>query len=199
MRPEVPPAEPLGPSTQGWESIRRLGGWQAFLVNCPMLEEVYEQHKGAWCSAWSTSLRKWKEATSTHDKDTALMWISFWAQGLQRKPSRGGRQGRVELASRYNCVVEEDWTGLVERWQRDKSKREEKSASRRDRQDRESEEYEQRELAKQRRNIVGLIEAGKAMVRVTSFGLGDIRDQAVKDQLSEKFLPRQRNLPDSVL
>ena len=32
VRPEVPPAEPLGPSTQGWESIRRLGGWQAFLV-----------------------------------------------------------------------------------------------------------------------------------------------------------------------
>ena len=28
VRPEVPPAEPLGPSTQGWESIRRLGGWQ---------------------------------------------------------------------------------------------------------------------------------------------------------------------------
>ena len=118
---------------------------------------------------------------------------------LQRKPSRGGRQGRVELASRYNCVVEEDLTGLVERWQRDKSKREEKSASTRDRQDRESEEYEQRELAKQRRNVVGLIEAGKAMGRVTSFGLGDIRDQAVKDQLSEKFPPRQRNLPDSVL
>ena len=93
-------------------------------------------------------------------------------------------------------------TGLVERWQRDKSKREEKSASRRDRQDRESEEYVQREVAKQRRNVVGLIEAGqlgKAMGRVTSFGLGDIRDQAVKDQLSEKFPPRQRNLPDSVL
>ena len=53
VRPQVPAEEPLGPSTEGWESIRRLGGWKAFLVDCPMLEEVNEQHKGAWCNAWA--------------------------------------------------------------------------------------------------------------------------------------------------
>ena len=201
VRPQVPAPEAPGQFARGWESIRRLGGWQAFLVDCPMLEEVYEQHKGAWCTAWSESLRKWKDASSDHDRDTALMWLSFWAQGLQRKPSRGGRQGRVELASRYNCVIEGDWAGVVERWQRDKQKREEKFASKRDRQGKNSEEYEQKELAKQRRSVVGLIEAGqlgKAMGRVTSFGLGDLRKQEVKDQLMEKFPPRQRTLPDTV-
>ena len=79
---------------------------------------------------------------------------------------------------------------MVERWQRDKQKREEKFAARRDRQDKNSEEYEQKKLAKQRRTVVGLIEAGqlsKAMGRVTSFGLGNIREQAVKNQLLEKF------------
>ena len=201
VRPQVPAEEPPGPSTQGWESIRKLGGWKAFLVECPMLEEVNEQHKGAWCTAWALSLRWWKEATSNRDRETALLWLSFWPQGLQRKPIRGGRQGRVELSSRYNCVLEEDWEGLVERWERDRQKRSEKHARRGSRPNRSSEEYEEREVSKQRRIVVGLIQAGqlgKAMGRVTSFGLGDIRDQAVKDQLSEKFPPRQRPLPESV-
>ena len=43
VRPEVPPAEVAGPANTGWESVRRLGGWQAFLVEFPMLEEVPEQ------------------------------------------------------------------------------------------------------------------------------------------------------------
>ena len=165
-----------------------------------MLEEVPEQHKGAWCIAWSTSLRRWREAASEYDKETALLWILFWAQCLQRKPSRGGRQGRVEIANRYNCVLEEDWSGLVERWLKDKLKRKEKS-DRRGTFSRRSDDHEQKEIAKQRRTVISLIEAGqlgKAMGRVTSFGLGDIRDQAVKNQLVEKFPPRQRPLPDSV-
>ena len=97
--------------------------------------------------------------------------------------------------------MEEDWAGLIDRWERDKLEREEKFAARRSRPDKNSEEYEQKELAKQRRVVIGLIEAGqlgKAMGRVTSFGLGDIREQAVKDQLAEKFPPRQRPLPETV-
>ena len=91
--------------------------------------------------------------------------------------------------------------GLIDRWERDKLKRDEKFAARRSRPIKQSEEYEQKKLAKQRRVVIGLIEAGqlgKAMGRVTSHGLGDIREQAVKDQLSEKFPPRQRPLPDTV-
>ena len=200
IRPPIPPAVAPGPSTKGWESVRRVGEWQAFLVEFPMLEEVPEQHKGAWCTAWSTSLRRWRKAATEHDAETALLWILFWAQCLQRKPSRGGRQGRVEIASRYNCVLEEDWDGLVERWLKDKQKRGEKAAGR-SMSSKRSEDHEQKEIAKQRRTVISLIEAGqlgKAMGRVTSFGLGDIRDQTVKNQLVEKFPPRQRPLPDTV-
>ena len=166
-----------------------------------MLDEVPEQHKGAWCVAWVESLKRWKTATTDYEKETALLWISFWAQGLQRKPSRGGRQGRVEVANRYSCVLEEDWPGLVDRWMRDKQKREEKFEARKRRPDKKNAESEQRELSKQRRAVLSLIESGqlgKAMGRVTSFGLGDISDQALKDQLSEKFPPRQRPVQETV-
>ena len=98
-------------------------------------------------------------------------------------------------------MLEEDWAGLVERWLKDKQKKEEKAAGRRMSRRSDDQEQEQREIAKQRRTVISLIEAGqlgKAMGRVTSFGLGDIRDQAVKNQLIEKFPPRHRPLPETV-
>ena len=42
-------------------------------------------------------------------QDNALLWIWFWAKGLPWKSTKGGKQGRVEVASRYNCVLEDDW------------------------------------------------------------------------------------------
>ena len=111
-RPTVPPPSEPNPTDCGWASIRRLGGWKAFLVEFPLLEEISEQHKGALCSAWKASLTKWKEASTEYDAETALLWMGFWSQCLQRKPSRGGRQGRVEVANRYDCVC---YTGRLVR------------------------------------------------------------------------------------
>ena len=201
-RPIVPPPIQETVDTSSWDSIRKLGGWKAFLVEFPMLGEVSEQHKGAWCSAWSESLRRWKDATTEFNRDTALMWMGFWAQALQRKPMRGGRQGRVEVASRYSCVLQRDWAGLIERWERDKLKRATQLAKRREERAEEEEEIiEQRDLARQRKMVLGLIEQGqlgRAMGRVTSHGLGDISNNTIKEQLTQKFPPRWRPLPASV-
>ena len=197
----VRPAVPLPtPGCHGWNSIRRLGGWKAFLVQFPMLEEVSEQHKGAWCTAWKESLSRWKDASAEYDRETALLWMSFWAQGLQRKPSRGGRQGRVEVANRYKCVLEADWAGLIERWERDVNKRAQKVEARNQAKG-DQEVKEAKELARQRKIVLSLIESGqlgKAMGRVNSNGLGDIKDPATKAQLTEKFPARKRPLPNSV-
>ena len=151
----VPPPMVLAEGATSWECINKLGGWDAFLVEFPMLEEIPEQHKGAWASAWSESLRRWRDAGTEQEKQTALLWMSFWSQGLQRKPTRGGKQGRVEVASRYNCVLEGDWAGLVERWERDKLKRVEQLAKKREqRRQMEREEKEQKELDSLRRSVI---------------------------------------------
>ena len=73
-----------------------------------MLEEVPEQHKGAWVRVWSLTLERWEEARTEGEKDTALLWLGFWAQGLLRKPSRGGKQGRSDVARRFTMALEED-------------------------------------------------------------------------------------------
>ena len=129
--------------------------------------------------------------------------MGFLAQGLLRKPvSRGGKQGRAEVASRFACVQQGDWAGLVERWERDKIKRTSQLAKmRRDREGEEREAREQRETNRLRREVVSLIESGhlgKAMGRVTSFGLGDTADPSVRQQLETKFPHRSRPLPPSV-
>ena len=168
----------------------------------PLLEEIPEQHKSAWTLAWSKSLRRWKEASTDHDKNTALLWMGFWGQALQRKAIRGGRKGRVEVASRYTCVQEEDWGALVDRYERDTKKRTEELAKMREKREGETgEQMEQRGLTRLRREVVRLIESGqlgKAMGRVTSHGLGDTADPTVRHQLNEKFPPRSRPLPASV-
>ena len=51
-QPEVPQPVAVGHDQVGWKAIDRLGGWSSFLVECRMLEEVPEQHKGAWANAW---------------------------------------------------------------------------------------------------------------------------------------------------
>ena len=45
-RPQVPQADVEGEDVIGWKAIDKLGGWDSFLVECKMLQEVPEQHKG---------------------------------------------------------------------------------------------------------------------------------------------------------
>ena len=114
--PAVPPPRQVPEGSASWEAIHRLGGWESFLVEFPMLEEISEQHKGAWVLAWVECMTRWRDADSEEGKETALLWLGFLAQALQRKPLREWNKGRVEVASRYRCVQEGDWAGLVERF-----------------------------------------------------------------------------------
>ena len=57
------------------------------------------------------------------------------------------------------------------------------------------------ERKKKKEKVLGLIESGqlgKAMGRVTSYGLGDTSDPIIRQQLRAKFPPRSHQLPDAV-
>ena len=68
---------------------------------------------------------------SQHETDTALLWLGFLPQALLRKPSRGGKVGRAQVAHRFNCITNDDWGGLVEAWESDVKKLQEKRRERR--------------------------------------------------------------------
>ena len=99
-----PAAEP----SPGWEAVDRLGAWQSFLCQFPVLQEVPEQHKGAWAGAWVEVLGRWERAETEEERDLALMWLGFLPQALLRRPTRGGRAGRREVAKRFLCTNQGD-------------------------------------------------------------------------------------------
>ena len=203
-QPEVPQPVAAGQDQVGWKAIDRLGGWRSFLVECRMLEEVPEQHKGAWANAWCEVLRKVRDAQSSEEKDRALLRLGFLPQALQRKPARGGRVGRQQVAYRYNCLTTLNWAALVTAWEKDREKeaalREERGRSSRVRLVRE--DRERNELVKVRKEVLALLESGqvsRAMGRVTSNGVGDCSDPDIQRQVRDKFPQRVQPLPDKVL
>ena len=116
VSPVVPPPGAVAPD---WGAIDSLGAWDSFLCRFPMLQEVPEQHKGAWAAAWGEVLARWERAETELETNRALMWLGFLPQALLRKPTRGGRAGRREVAKRFLCINQRDWGNLVAFWHKD--------------------------------------------------------------------------------
>ena len=164
----------------------------------PALQEVPDQHEQAWVETFSKVLRKWREANTVLETILALSWFLFLPQALLRRPTRGGRAGRKEVARRFNFVALGDWGGVVELWEKDKIFQTTERERRRRREPRAEREDDQE---RRRREVVALISAGqisRAMSRVTSHGLASMEDAAVMAQVAAKYPPRGRSLPARV-
>ena len=194
--PDLPPPTRVEEEGDGWRAIHRLGALDSFLCTFPLLQEVPEQHKSAWARAHGTILRRWREAVEEEERTTALLWLGFMPQCMQRKPvARGGKVGRAQVAYRYTCLQGGDWGSLVELWEGDVERRQRRSEGRGGRRE------EEESIETKRREVQGLIQAGqvgRAMNRVTSHGLASADDPEVKRQLKSKFPDRQDILPASV-
>ena len=78
LGPQVDPQVPKdGEVAPGWAAIDSLGAWDTFLCKFAVLQEVPEQHKGAWAHAWVQVLRRWERAESEEQRDRALRWLAF--------------------------------------------------------------------------------------------------------------------------
>ena len=200
-QPDLPqPSPPVQTETDtetgnGWQDIDRLGAEKSFLCRFSLLEDVSMQHRGAWAAAFGKVLQRWKAATTEEETTRALLWLGFLPQALQRKPTRGGKVGRAQVAYRYSCLTEDDWGSLVELWERDTKRMLDRGRRVR----REMDEKEA--LVKLRREVLGLFSSGqigRGMRLVTSHGLADPQDPGVRAELQQKFPDRRYPLPDAV-
>ena len=112
----VPPPGTVSP---GWAAIDSLGAWDSFLCRFLVLQEVPEQHKGAWAAARREVLMRWERAETELETNRALVWLGFLPQALLRKSTRGGRAGRREVAKRFLCINQGDWGSLITFWHKD--------------------------------------------------------------------------------
>ena len=196
--PTIPPPQPAVArlsDSDGWSLIARLGGWGSILCQFLILDKCPAQHEEAWCAAWEEVLRRVEEAPTDQQMDLALMWMMFLPQALLRKPTRGGRAGRGQVAGRFRCLQRGDWGSLVSGQEEDM----ETLLKWRDRTRVRREESEEEKMARRGREAVALIsggQIGKAMRRLLSHGA---EDPVILQQLCEKYPVQGRPLPDSVV
>ena len=196
VSPVVPPPGDIGP---GWLAIDRLGAWDSFLCRFPMLEEVPEQHKGAWAAAWGEVLTRWEQAESEIETTRALMWLGFLTQALLRKPTRGGRAGRREVSKRFLCINQGDWGSLVTFWLKDTVHYAKFMETRRRRRTRQEQEKQNISLRKKVLSFIHRGQVSKAANRISSHGLANHADPIIQQQLKAKFPSRKKILPMSTL
>ena len=201
LQPHVPgPSPDPAVDGRGWSSIDSLGALESLLCQFGMLAEVPFQFEAGWRKAWETALLSWEQAETELEETRALKWMMFLPQALLRRPRRGGRKGRQAVAARFTALSDDNWGKIVEMWKEDIQYDHEREL-RRERRGRQQPDQEQKEKERLRREVLSLIkegQVGRAMSRVTSFGVASSKDPEVQEQLLAKYPVRGRPLPASV-
>ena len=186
------------PDPDGWASIERVGGWNALLTEFITMEEVPHQHRQAWTWAWGEVLDRVQIAQEGRQLDRALMWLCFLPQALLRQARGGGRQGRGAVTMRFNALsVDGNWGLLVTLWEKDMRKLMQDEAKAKPRKELNPEE----ELDKKRRVAKKLLANGqvsRAVARINSFGVADMKDPTVREQLRSKYPEGRGGMPEDL-
>lgn len=145
-------------------------------------------------------LRHWERGVTNQDAeaiDRSLKALLFLPQLLLRQASRGGKRGQSGpgLAARFDLALQGDWEILVDQWQADLRRLEDREARRRGtpKTDDNSEKLREQVL-----RLISVGQISRAANRLGSFGLGDLNDEVTRAALQSKFPPRSRPLPLSI-
>ena len=211
LRPFINPIVPgpvQGPppvDAEGWSQIDTWDTWMCAASCSQLLEDVPSAYRKAWSSALSTILTRVNQALVRGDADQtnrALKWLLLLPKLLLRKPSRGGQrgQGSGEISSRFEAVRERNWGALLPSLGKDE-KAERQRREKRSRKGRGGVDAAGKE-AKLRKTVLGLVSrglVGRARRMATSHGLADMSDPVVKAAVLDKYPPRRRPMPESVV
>ena len=201
VNPAVPgPRQTPAPDTSGWSEIDRLGAWQCALNPFSTLESIPGPVQAKWAKVVELTLRAILTASEEEELNRALKWFLILPQAFLRQAKRGGRAGRSVVAGRFNAAMSGDFGSVIRLLIADRTKEEE--ARRRDA-GRSRRQKSEAELKEGRRKLalshLQKGEIGKAVSRLTSFGMASIEDPAVMETLKAKYIPRGKDLPETVI
>ena len=144
-------------------------------------------------------IQEFHESENNVNLERSLKWLLFLPHALMRQPTRGGAAGRQIIAKRFNCIVEDNWSNLIDLFMRDREACQQKR-------ERKENMYLSKkksgDLTRKTNNAVSLISKGhisKAQNRMTSFGVADLNNPVSKEALAKKYPKKSRVLPQSVL
>ena len=202
LDPEVPGPliGPLPLAGTGWEDIDRLGAWECALNPFLSMSTVPGPVQTKWARVMATILRAILNAQDETSLTRALKWFLLAPQAFLRQAKRGSEAGRSYVAGRFNSAMEDDWGSVLRLLMVDREREEERKRRRKGARRKEKSETEKRE--DQRKAALSHLskgEIGKAVSRLTSFGVASTEDPAVMAALRAKYVERGKDLPDTVL
>ena len=201
VNPTVPGPHPTPtPDASGWSEIDQLGAWQCALNPFNSLDSVPGPCQAKWAKMVELTLRAILTATDEVSLNRGLKWFLVLPQAFLRQAKRGGRAGRSAVAGRFNAAMNGDFESVIRLLIADRTKNEQdkirEAGKTRPQKSEEEIRQSKRKLAL---SHLQKGEIGKAVSRLTSFGMASIKDPAVMSALKAKYLPRGKDLPDSVI
>ena len=202
--PPVPGPHP-GPVIEdalGWNMIDLWGVWDCVLCEFPTMHNIPRVYREGWASAMEKILRVIESAEEGLELERGLKWFLILPKALFRQGRRGGKAGKGLVARRMNLHVREDWGGLLTLLDRDcRRARMEKQRARQVVQPGQMENREEVQMEKDRKNALLLLSrahVSKAVRTITSYGIGDMSDPDILQQMEQKYPDRGIPLPASV-
>ena len=107
----------------GWHSIDALGALDCQLSTEPTLESIPQHCAGVFARSMSKVMQRiqeFHESENNVNLERSLKWLLFLPHALMRQPTRGGAAGRQIIAKRFNCIVEDNWSNLIDLFMRDR-------------------------------------------------------------------------------
>ena len=182
-----------------WHEIDHVTLEDCLLSLSPSMGEVPNQHKHQFAKAFETCFLRFKSASEEgNEKDTerALKWFLALPHMLLTTPTRGGKAGHQIVKKRFDCIVEENYSKLINVSGQEREVVTQKNMRRRQA----ATNKEQDPLAKTR-NAISLISRGmisKAANRMKSFGVVNLNNPASKKALMLKYPERSREVQQTV-
>ena len=182
-----------------WHEIDHVTLEDCLLSLSPSMGEVPNQHKHQFAKAFETCFLRFKSASEEgNEKDTerALKWFLALPHMLLTTPTRGGKAGHQIVKKRFDCIVEENYSKLINVSGQEREVVTQKNMRRRQA----ATNKEQDPLAKTR-NAISLISRGmisKAANRMKSYGVVNLNNPASKKALMLKYPERSREVQQTV-
>ena len=189
----------LGEDSEGWNLIDQWGVWDCRLCEFPTRQDIPREYREVWAAALDKIFRKINEASEGIELERGLKWLLIIPKAVFRQSKRGGKAGKGLIAKRINCLVKGDWGGLLNLLESDC--KQVKIESKRVKGKAHEEVREEIELEKKRKNAMLLLSKGlisKAARRINSYGIGNMADPTVLQQMEAKYPARGHPLPGSV-
>ena len=190
---------PVQEDSEGWNLIDKWGVWDCTLCEFPTMQDIPRPYRETWAAAVVKILGAINMADEGIELERGLKWLLIIPKAVFRQSKRGGKAGKGLIAQSVNSLVRGDWGGLLNLMEADcrQAKLEENKVK----QKKKGDTKEDVELEKKRKNALLLLSKGqisKAVRRINSYGIGDMRDPGVLQQMEVKYPHRGHPLPSSV-